>query len=264
MHHESLKMRFLFCLTALFLALAPVSHAQDTAPNRDDIVDLLARMDEFVPLREEFISMGFRGENLELAMDQHARVFGDPAIGGYVADRLIEAYSGTIPGAAEAGGLLGPLIDRGIGHLPTRELAYFYQVENTVFRALPFRECGLAVKQRLSDRRLADATARAAARLNTPALKEYYRIQYKAARLGLTRQAVRLTPARTEQIEARIGEEIFSQTGDAAARNLIRLFENPRRASNRLACEAGRTIMQTVMTMQGRELRDALIYFSSP
>ncbi|WP_371228456.1 hypothetical protein [Roseovarius sp. 2305UL8-3] len=257
-------MRLFACLTAMFLALTPVAYAQEVAPNREDIIRLLARMDEFVPLRQDFIRMGFQGENLELALDQHARVFGDRDIGGFVADRLIGAFSGSLPGAAETGGLLGPLIDRGIGHVPTRDLVYFYRVENTVFRALPYRECGLAVKQRLSDRRLADATARAAARLNTPALREYYRIQYNAARLGLTREAVRLSPDRTAQIEARIGEELFKRTGDGEARNLIRMFENPRGVTNRQACEAGRTIMQTVMTLEGRELRDALIYFSSP
>jgi len=245
------------------MLMTPLAAQQD-APNRDDIIRLLSRMDEIVPVEREFITMGFEGKNLELAMDQYARVFSDPAIGGFVADRLIAAYSGALPTASEAGGLLGPLIDRGVGHLPERDLINFYKVENAVFKALPIRECGLAVKQRLSNRRLSDATARAAARMNSPALKEYYRIQYKAAKLGLTHEAVRLTPERTAQIEDRIGEKIFETSGEADMLSLIRTFENPRRATNRQACEAGRTIMDSVLTMQGPDLRDALIYFSSP
>lgn len=251
----------LFCL--VLCVAAPVA-AQQAPPERAEIMRLLQRMDEFVPIEAEFRSLGFEGENLSLAMAQHRRVFGDPEISGYVADRLLSAYSGALPSASEAGGLLGPLIDRGIGHLPTKDLVYFYKVETAVFQALPTRECGLAVKQRLSDQRLSDATARVAARLNTPALEEYYRIQYKAARLGLTRERVVLSGAREAEIEEKIGKVIFegSESGDEL--ELIRVFENPERASNRQACEAGRTIMAAVMSMQGGDLREALLYFSAP
>lgn len=246
------------------MAFAPPAMAQDAPPSKADLVRLLQRMGEFVPIRAEFAALGFEGENLELAVEQHARVFGDPQIASYVADRILAAYAGSIPSASEAGGLLGPLIDRGIGHLPTVELEYFYKVENTVFNALPVRECGLAVKQRVSEQQLSTATARVAARLNTPALRQYYKIQYKAARLGLRHEAVRLSPGRESKIERKIGEKIFEGPGDARREELIRTFENPRRASNRQACEAGRLIMQAVMAMQGRDLREALIYFSAP
>lgn len=252
---------FLTCL-CLILA-APLAQAQQPT-EKADIVRLLGRMHEFVPIEEEFRALGFAGENLDLAMAQYKRVFNDPGIAGYVADRILATQQGTIPGAMQAGGLLGPLIDRGIGHLPTQELKYFYLVENEVFGALPYRECGLAVKQRLSDRRLADATARAAARLNTPALREYYRIQYKAARLGLTRDAKRLSPARNARIEKIIGDIVFSREGDARSQSLMRTFATPERATHRQACEAGRMIMDTVLSMEGNDLRDALIYFSTP
>lgn len=251
----------LFCLG---LGVAVPVAAQQAPSEKVEIMRLLQRMDEFVPIEAEFRSLGFEGRNLELAMAQHRRVFGDPEIASYVADRLLSAYSGSLPSASVAGGLLGPLIDRGIGHLPTRELVYFYKVETAVFQALPTRECGLAVKQRLSDQRLSDATARVAARLNTPALEEYYRIQYKAARLGLTRERVVLGAARETKIEEKIGKVIFEGPGSGDARELIRVFENPERASNRRACEAGRTIMAAVMAMRGDDLREALLYFSAP
>ncbi|MFK7940465.1 MAG: hypothetical protein AB8B82_13880 [Roseovarius sp.] len=259
------RLYLMFC--AIWMACAPVqgqAQAQPPAPNKADIVELLLRMDEFVPIEREFIALGFEGENLELAMAQHRRVFGDRDIAEYIADRVLSAYEGTLPTASEAGGLLGPLIDRGIGHLNTKDLTFFYKVENAVFKALPYRECGLAVKQRLSDQRLSNATARAAARMNASALSRYYDIQYKAARLGLRNKQVVLTGARKDRIERKIGEAMFDGSGDGAQMKMVRVFENPGRVSNRQACEAGRLIMDTVMTMQGRDLREALLYFSGP
>lgn len=257
-------MRLIALLLVLLIGTTGPLAAQQPEPNREDIIRLLGRMDEFVPVEQQFRSMGFEGENLALALAQYRRVFADRQIAEYMADRLIAAGTGRIPPAFVAGGLIGPLVERGIGHLPTRELVYFFKVENTVFNALPLRECGLAVKQRLSDRRLAEASARAAARLNTPALKEYYRIQYKAARLGLTRDAVRLSTEDALRIEERIGAAIFARTDEAEALSLIRTFDNPARASNRAACAAGRHVMDAVMGLEGRDLRMALIYFSTP
>lgn len=259
--------RLLYVMLCVIWVMAGPVQAQtagNAPPNKEDIVQLLLRMDEFVPIEQEFIALGFEGENLELAMAQHRRVFGDRDIANYIAERVLSAYAGTVPSASEAGGLLGPLIDRGIGHLNATDLVFFYKVENAVFRALPYRECGLAVKQRLSDERLALATARAAARMNSPALKRYYDIQYKAARLGLRNEQVILTGARKDRIEQKIGEALFAESGDADALKLVRVFENPARATNRQACEAGRVIMETVLTMQGRDLREALLYFSGP
>lgn len=259
-------MRLLIIFTCLCIALgAPAAQAQaQDQPARSDLVRLLGRMHEFVPIEQDFRSLGFEGENLDLAMAQYKRMFNDPGIAGFVADRILSAQRTEVPTALEAGGLLGPLVDRGIGHLPTRELAYFYKVEYAVFNALPYRICGLVVKQRLSDHRLADATAKAAARLNSPALSEYYRIQYKAARLGVTRKAVRLGPAATARIERVIGKTVFSREGDAHAEGLMRIFSRPESATNRQACETGRMIMQAVLTLEGEDLHDALIYFSSP
>lgn len=221
-------------------------------------------MDELVPIEADFRRLGFEGENLALAVAQYRRVFADRQIAEYVADRLIAARLGTLPMALATGGLMGPLIERGIGHLPTRDLAYFYKVENAVFNALPVRECGLSVKQRLSDRRLAEVSARAAARLNTPALKEYYRIQFDAARLGLRHDRVRLTPEEILRIEGRIGEAIFANRDEAETQRLIRTFQNPHRVTNNAACDAARQVMAAVMTLEGRDLHHALIYFSLP
>ena len=260
-----MPLRPLFCLIALTLGLSlPLAAKEQAAADRADIIRLLARMTEFMPVEREFRALGFEGENLELAMEQHRRVFADPEIAAYVADRLIAVHEGRLPMPREAGGLLGPLVDRGVGHLPRADLIYFYKVENTIFNALSKRDCGLVVKRRLSEQRLADATARLAARLNTPALREYYRIQYRAAQLGLTHEMIRLSPEENARIERMIGDRIFEDAKDEEIRDFIRIFQNPRRTTNRQACRAGRTIMNKVMMLEGRDLQDALIYFSTP
>ncbi|MCZ4348212.1 hypothetical protein, partial [Devosia neptuniae] len=85
------------------------------------------------------------------------------------------------------------VMDRGISHLPLRDLRYYYLIEKTVLNAMSMRNCGLAVRERLSPEQLADATARVAARLNTPALRTYYDIQLRAAQLGAKRAPLRLS-----------------------------------------------------------------------
>lgn len=258
-------LRYLLSLLALTLGLSlPLAAQENDVPERAEIISLIGRMAELLPIEREFRALGFEGENLELAMEQYRRVFADPDIAAYVADRLIEAYSGQLSSALDAGGLIGPLVERGLGHLPTRDLAYFYEVENAIFNAMPVRICGLTVKQRVSERQLSDQSARLAARLNTPALRQYYNIQYQAARLGLTHEQIVLTPAQRASAQQLIGERIFENVDDADTARLLRAFENPRRASNRQACEAARTVMNKVLTLEGAELREALLYFSTP
>ena len=210
--------------------------------------------------------LGFKGENLELATAQMRALMTDPDVAGYIADRLL-AFSadGTLPDEARAGGALWGLIDRGVGHLAIRDLHYYYRVEQTVLNAMPTRDCGLAIKERLSPARLSDVTARAAARLNTPALRQYYRIQLNAARLGATRPPVRMSPDRIERTEAMIFNALLKRLDGAKdGAVMVRTFARLDKADNRRACAAGRIFIETVMQLQGRDLHDALILLSLP
>ena len=188
----------------------------------------------------------------------------DPLIADNIADRVIATQIPSVH-SIEPGGLFWPLVDRGLGHLAPRELEYFYKVEQTMLKALPVRECGLTIKEKLPPERLAKATGSVAARLNTPALKEYYRIQYKAARYGASRDVARLDPASEARAAVTINEALgrtLATRADSAA--LMRAYRDLNRVNNRRACEAGRLFMDAVLSLKGRELTNALILLSTP
>ena len=239
--------------------------SQDSPPvSRADIIRLLGQIPDIAPIREELRALGFKGENLELAVRQSETIYRDPLIAGHIADRVIAAY-GTPMGAAEAGGLVWPLIERGLGHLSTGEMKYYYRVEQAMIKAMPERQCGLAVRNRLSDQRFAEVTARLAARLHTPSLREYYRIQIKAARLGAQRAPVRLSEAAVRRVEERINAALTERIAASDnPRALLSAIENLDRAGNAQACEVGRLFMEIILDFEGRDLRDALIYLSQP
>ena len=219
-------------------ALGPVA-AQEVTVRKSDIVRLLGELPNLSPIREDMAALGFRGEKLDLAVDQITRMLRDPLIADNIAERVIAARDPSI-GSVEAGGLFWPLVDRGLGHLSARELRYFYLVEQTMLKALPNRLCGLTVKERLPADRLAEATGSVAARLNLPALREYYRIQFKAAQFGASRDVVRLSKRDEMQAIEKINEALGKTlAGRDDARSLMRAYEDLRRVSNRRACVAG-------------------------
>lgn len=229
-----------------------------------DIVRFLGQMPEIAPIREDMQKLGFRDENLDLAVEHAGSFYTDPKIAGYIADRVLAAYSSP-PSQAEADGLIWPLIHRGLGHLPTRELRFYYSVEQAMIKAMPVRQCGLAVRERLSAERYSDAMSRVAARLHTPSLKEYYRIQLKAARLGTGRDAVRLGERATERVEARIGEELTELIAASSdPTRLMAALNNLERVDNGRACTIGQMFYEAVMTIDGKDLRNALIYMGLP
>jgi len=227
---------------------------------------LLARIYDSESDNEHLVSLGFRGEKLELASKHFRNAMADPVIAGYIADRVLEVQNGqpTIE-ISESGGIYWHLVDRGVSHLPQKELLYYFKVQRTVLGGLSRRDCGLAVKDYISSARMSDATGRAIARLNTPALKHYYRIQLKAARIGAKRAPVRQRPAQEAHIEAVIADAIISQLeNDQNAHSIVAAIVNPRSVGNRQACTGGRIFMDTVLNLKGRDLHDGLIYLSTP
>ncbi len=241
-----------------------ISAAQESSVRKSDLVRLLGELHGFTTIRQDMQALGFEGEKLDLAEAQIVRMLKDPLIAGNIADRVLASQQTKIP-AAQAGGLFWPLVDRGLGHLPARDMRYFYLVEQTMLKALPERECGLLIKERLSPERRAKATGSVAARLNTPALKEYYRIQFRAAQLGASRDVARLSArdeARiVERINLALAEEIKGRPDERAIK---RAFSDLNRASNRRACTAGRLFMDSVLSLEGRDLHHALILLSTP
>ena len=250
-------------LFSVYISTTPAATQQEPV-RKSDLVRLLAELPDFSPIRADMEALGFKGEKLELAVAQISRMLRDPQIAGNIAERVIAAQDVSI-NSVEAGGLFWPLVDRGLGHLPERELRYFYLVEQTMLKALPDRQCGLVIKERLRSDRLAKVTGRVAARLNTPALREYYRIQFKAAQLGAIRDPNRLGKGDELRVIETINEALGkSLAGRSDAAALLRAYEDLRRVSNRRACDAGRAFMDAVLSLEGRDLHEALILLSTP
>ncbi|WP_120499683.1 hypothetical protein [Roseovarius sp. EL26] len=254
--------RFLILLCCCFAA--PL-WAQTVEVKKADIERLLLEWQAGMPIREELVGLGYAGANLEVAVTHVRRINSDPVIIGYVADLVIDAYENPKDIAVQANGFILPLVDRGMGHLPTSELVYFYKVEQAILGALPLRNCGQLVTGRLSSERYSRTVAAAASKLNTPALKEYYRLQHKAARLGVTRQAKHLSDQRRDQVEAMIQQGVEQQLqGHKDAKKLTRALKDPARANTTQACVLSRLYVQEALAQTGADLRDTMIFLSMP
>ncbi len=261
-------MRRFIALLCLCLWITPPLLAQERTADgvsKADIVRLLGRLFESEPVRADLVRLGFKGENLELAVGQVQRMMNDPKIAGYIADQVLGFQKHPDIVVTGAQGLLWQLIDRGITHVPLRDLRYYHLVAQTVLNAMPIRECGLAVKDQLSPRELSDATSRVAAKLNTPALREYYRIQIDAARFGTSRAPRSLSASAQARIEEIVFKALVTQiAAQPDSQQIMAAFGDLRRASNRHACAAGRLFNAAVLSLEGRDLRDALILISTP
>lgn len=258
------------CIAMLALVLccvliglpASAQPVEDPRAKRADIIRLLGELPDYADFRADMRALGFRGEKLDLAVDHAELIYRDPVIAGYVADRVIAAYEAP-ESVAEADGLIWPLIERGLPYLSTRDLRYYHQVERVMIEALPLRDCGRIVRNRMPPRQFMRVMSRMAAGLNTAGLRNYYRIQADAARLGATRPPLRMSAARIDEVELRIAEGLTTRIAQSDnPRALLRAIDNLAQASNAQACRIGRMFTDIVMDMKGRALRDALIYLS--
>lgn len=240
--------------------------AQDSKPQseRQEVIRLLGQLPDIAPIREDLKGLGFRGENLKLAIRQAELLYRDPVIAGYVADKVIAAFEDPT-NVSVSDGLMWPLIERGLGHLSTRELKFYYTVERTIMETLSIRQCGMAVSNRMRPAYFAEVTSRVAARMNTEALEEYYRIQAKAARFGARRAPVRQSDAVIRRVEDRIQASMTRsiQATDRAGELMVAMM-NLDQAGNTNACAIGRLFMNTVLQFEGRALRETLVYMSQP
>lgn len=238
-----------------------IGHSANAQAEKPEIVRFLGQMHQLPFVREDFVESGFEGENLELAIGQMKRILTDPGISNYVADRLIEAGSGAPTPSLVTGGLIGPLFDRGMGHLTTSELKFYYNVEKEVISSMSVRNCGRTFRNKLPPHKLSLAMERGAAKLDTPVLKEFYRIQFKAAKLGLKRKAAQLSSTELEATLGNLSEQLMERISEKKNGPALMLaLGNIQRANNDTACEAGLLMLNTVLEMKGRYLRSSLIY----
>lgn len=260
-------MRVLSLLTWLALVSVSPAFAQsaEITANRSDVIRLLGEIPDFSLIRKDYEALGYSGEKLDLAVEQAGLLYRDPVLAGYLADRLIAAYQSPESVDRNSGGLVIGLIRRGLGHLSTRELRYYYRVEQIMLQSLPERTCGRAVRDQLSAEKFSELVTRLAAGFSVESLREYYRIQAKAARFGVTRNPVVLTEAKSIEVENRVNGRLAEKIAQSEnSRALQSAIGNLERARNTQACQVGRLFMETVMELEGRELRETLIYMSLP
>lgn len=255
------------CLVALLIAAwASAAPAQNAAipVNRAEMIRILGDLPGAMPIRQDLQRLGFEGENLELGVAQAGSFYKDPVIAGYIADRVIAAYMNP-DAVVEAQGLIWPMIARGMGHLSLGELRYYYSVEQAMINALPVRDCGQAMRGRFTDAQFSDAISRMAARLDTTALKEFYRIEFKAAQLGAKRGAVELSETQKRKVGAAIDVRLEALlAGEPDETRLRGVMLNLDRARNKDACRIGRLFYQAVMTLPPGEQRNGLLLIGQP
>ncbi|SLN24506.1 hypothetical protein ROA7450_00994 [Roseovarius albus] len=250
---------------ALLCCLAVPLWAQTVEVKKTDVERLLLEWQANVPIRDELIALGFSGENLDLASAHIKNINSDPLIISHIADLVISAYQNPEQIVVQPDGFILPLVDQGMGHLTTTELVYFYKVEQAILNALPRRTCGRLVTGRLSAEHYNRSVATTAARLNTAALREYYRLQHKAARLGVSHSPVILTDQRRAQIEGNIRQGVETRlVGRKDEKKLKRGLNDPKSASISQACVLARLYIQEALSQTGNDLRDAMMFLSLP
>jgi len=254
-------------ITLVFLGVAVLvgpSAAQSAKDSREEIIALLGRLHEIVPIRDQLIEQGFRGEKLELAEDHTRLMMNDKLVAGYIADRLIALYDGDLSGLAATEGLIAPLYDSGVTHLSVEEMRFFHEMQRALLDGMSKRNCGLIVKGEMRPRRMEDVLGRAETYFSIKTLRTYYGIQRKAVRLGVTRAPKQLSPSARTRIEQRISEALNTRVQSVEnGRAVARSFDNLQEASAASACEAGKLFADVILDLEGRDLRKALLYLSS-
>jgi len=105
------------CLTLGLALFGNMSAAQQQAPTRSDLIDLIGQMPELSRTREELSKLGYKGEQLDLAVEHEQQLLKDKVVAGYIADRLLALYNGNLPTAWAPEGLISPLFDVGYTNL---------------------------------------------------------------------------------------------------------------------------------------------------
>ena len=258
------RLLYLFLILLSVSVMAGLPHglsAQNPAVNvnRAEMIRILGELPSAMPIREDLQRQGFSGENLELAVTQAGSFYKDPTIAGFIADQVIAAY--TDPSfEVVPQGLIWPIVARGMGHLPLGELRYYYSVEQAMINALPVRDCGQAMRGTYSDKAYADAMSRIAARLETDALREFYRIEFKAAKLGATRGPVALSAATRREVAEAIDARVEALLdAEPESERLRAAMLDISRANNKNACRLGRIFYNAVMTLDQKHQRNGLI-----
>lgn len=251
----------------VFLTFATVAGpgvAQSAKDSRAQIIELLGRLPEIAPVRDQLIAQGFRGEKLALAEEHSRLMMNDKLVAGYIADRLIAFYDGDLSAGVATEGLIAPLYDSGITHLGLSEMRFFHQMQRALLDGMSKRDCGLIVQGKMRPQRMENVLGRAETHFTLKTLRTYYRIQRKAVRLGVTRAPKQLSPRDRARIERQIGQALRARVqSETNATALARTYDNLEGAQPAAACAAGKLFADVILDMEGQDLRNALLYLGN-
>jgi hypothetical protein len=253
---------FIRLLFVAILAFPAAATAQQQNVSKQDVVRLLEKLQLEQNNPDALEGLGFRGEKLDLMLDHGQKLAQNRVILEFMADKLIGAQSGAQPADA-LGGLMTPLLRRGMPYLPIKEQRYFLNVEFTVMQAMNTTNCGRSVKETIAPQVFARSLAITTARLNAPALKEYLRVVRKASTTGVSKPK---PPRMSEATKERVLERFATKLQDKAAeKGLSRAFARAdvslRQLSNREACQLGLLFVETVLDTTGADQRPMLQLF---
>ena len=245
-------------MTAFMLALP--AFAQEV--RKSDIVRVLQSLHELPGIKEGYEQSGFDAERTALMLNHTRLMMANRNVANYVADKLIAARLGQ-PSTTQLGGVVQPLTDRGIAHLPLKEQIYFLQVETTVLRAMTTNNCGRAMKETINPETFSRDNQRVVSRLNTPALAEYLRILRKATITGASRKS---PPRISYSTRERVSDRYFAAAlARAEKENLMSQLQRSATSmnvlSNKDACRLGLMFVDTAIDFDGAEKRTLMQLF---
>jgi hypothetical protein len=255
-HH---LLRLLLAVTLVSTLILPAA-AQEV--RKSDVVRVLEGLHELPGIAESYRQTGFDAERTQIMVDHTRKIMANKGVSSFVADQLIAAQKGEL-NTAQLGGVVQPLIDRGLLHLPLKEQLYYLNVENTVIRALTKTNCGRVMKETVNPEAFSRDNQRVVARLNTPAMREYLRIVRKAAFTGVSRKSPPRISDRTRQ---RVSDKFFTGVLERAeSENLTRQLEKSadsiRLLSNNDACRVGLMFVDAALEYEGPDKRTLIQLF---
>jgi hypothetical protein len=256
---KHLLLRLLLAITLVSTLILPVA-AQEV--RKSDVVRVLESLHQLPGIAEGYQQSGFDAERTKIMLDHTRRIMANKGVSSFVADLLISAQKGELT-TAQLGGVVQPLIDRGLLHLPLKEQLYYLKVETTVLRALSKSNCGRVMKETVNPEAFSRDNQRVVSRLNTPAMREYLRIVRKAAFTGVSRKSPPRISDRTRQ---RVSDRFFRGVLERAkSENLMRQLEKSavsmRTLSNNDACRVGLMFVDAALEYEGPDKRTLIQLF---
>lgn len=254
-------MIFLRLLLVVLLAGPFAASAQEKV-RKSDVVRLLQKLQTEQNNPQALRAAGFEGEKLKLMLDHGTKLANNQTILEHMADQLINARNAPTP-TNPVGGLLAPLLDRGMPYMPVSEQIYHMKVELTVMQAMSTANCGRSVKDTIAPEVFGRALVQTMARLNAPALKEYLRIVRKASTLGVSRpNPPRIADAKREKVLEGFASALEVTAAEKGlSRAYARSDTDMRGLSNREACGLGLLFIETIIDTKGPNQKPLLQLF---